>query len=153
MHIFLGADHRGYQLKERIKTLLTERHISFTDFGTDSEERVDYPDFAFHVAEKIGSTSQHNSDEKGILICGSGIGMDIAANKVRGVRAALAVNPYMGRQSREHNDANILVLPGMMLSETEALAIVEAFLDATFDHEEGHARRVQKIISYETYHE
>ena len=148
--IFLGSDHAGYALKERVKSLLTNKGIAFEDLGTDSEVATDYPDYAFAVAEKV---SQHElsgeSDNLGILVCGSGVGMDIAANKVKGVRAALALTKYMGAQSREHDNANVLVLAGRVIDETTAIEITEAFLGASFTGEERHRRRLQKIADYE----
>lgn len=148
--IYLGSDHAGFQLKERVKVLLEERGDAYTDLGTNSEESVDFTDYAFAVAEKVGKRT--NPDDLGILVCGSGVGMDIAANKVKGVRAALATTPYMGSQSREHDDANILVLAGRVMSPEQATEIATAFLSARFDGEERHARRVKKITDYEQTH-
>lgn len=147
--IYLGSDHAGFALKEGVKQLLDQRGQAYTDLGTTSEEPVDFTDYAFAVAEKIGASQ---SGDLGILVCGSGVGMDIAANKVRGVRAALATTPYMGSQSRQHDNANVLVLAGRVLSPEQATEITAAFLDAQFDGEERHARRVQKIADYEATH-
>lgn len=151
--IFLGADHAGFQLKERVKQLLTERGLAFEDCGTHSaDESVDFPEYAFAVAERVGASSLSGGGDMGILACGSGVGMDIAANKVRGVRAALALTEYMSRQSREHDDANVLVLAGRVISEDEAVRITQAFLDAQFFGEEKYVRRVNKIKEYEEKH-
>jgi ribose 5-phosphate isomerase B len=153
--MYIGSDHAGYQLKETIKKLLDERGEQYTDLGTNSEESVDFTDYAFAVAEKVGQSSAAlgaPNPDIGILVCGSGVGMDIAANKVKGVRAALATTPYMGRQSREHDDANVLVLAGRVITPEQATEIAKEFLDARFGGEERHARRVQKIINYEQKH-
>lgn len=152
--VYLGADHAGFRLKEIIKQLLERRGIAFEDCGTHSEESTDYPDVAFTVAEHVASDSERNGPTGiiGILICGSGIGMAIAANKVRGVRAALATTDYMARQSREHDNANILVLGARVLEENLAVQIVSTFLDSAFSEEERHARRVGKIEAYEAQH-
>lgn len=147
--IYLGADHQGYQLKEAIKAFLTERGLAFEDLGTDSEESADFPTYAIAVAERVVDDRANQEDSIGVVICGSGIGVDIAANKVNGARAALATTEYMGKQSREHDDANILALGAQVVTEQEALAILDAFLGATFDGIERHARRVEMISKYE----
>lgn len=150
--IYIGSDHAGFQLKERLKKILDERGLLYTDVGTDSEESCDFPDYAFSVAEKIGASSLSGGADLGILACGSGIGMAIAANKVKGARAALALNEYMGRQSREHDDANILVVAGRIMNEAESIAVTNAFLDASFIQEEKYIRRLNKIKQYEETH-
>lgn len=147
--IYLGSDHRGFELKEKIISVLDEMQLEYYDFGTNSDESVDFPDYAFQVAEKVGESSLQGGDDLGILFCGSGVGMDIAANKVKGVRAALALTEYMGSQSREHDDANILVLAGKVINDQEAITITKAFLNAEFDQDENHARRLEKIKQYE----
>jgi ribose 5-phosphate isomerase B len=139
-------------LKERVKALLTERGLAFEDLGTNSEESVDFPPLAFAVAEKVAGERAAGSDALGILACGSGVGMDIAANKVKGARAALALTEYMGRQSREHDDANILVLAGRVIGEELAVKIAGEFLEARFGGEDRHARRVKQIEAYEAEH-
>jgi len=108
MKIAIGSDHAGFELKEQIKNILLERHTTITDVGTTTEESVDYPDFGLKVAELVSGEKW----KKGILICGTGVGMSIVANKVKGVRAALAFDLYTAIQSRRHLDANILVLGG-----------------------------------------
>lgn len=158
--LYLGADHAGYELKEELKKLFASEEIVFADMGTTSaSEPADYPDFALRVAQKVaasaaqsgqaGQREQQVEEDLGVLVCGSGIGMDIAANKVKGIRAALATNEYMGRQAREHNDANILVLAGRITPVAEAKKIFMAFWQARFDQVERHARRVNKIKQFE----
>lgn len=148
--IYLGSDHAGYALKERIKAYLSEHSIEYVDFGTDSADQpADFPHYGFAVAEAVVGDRDSGVDALGVLCCGSGIGMDIAANKVRGARAALALNAYMGAQSREHDDANIIVLPGRIIDADQAIDIFEHFLHARFDGNANHARRVQAIIDYE----
>ena len=144
MRIALGADHAGVALKQDIKRHLDERGISYTDFGTDSTEPVDYPDYAKTVSDAVAG----GQFEYGILFCGSGIGMAIAANKVPGVRAAAVFDADAARLSREHNDANVLSLGERVTSADEARAIVDAFLDTPFAGGR-HQRRVDKITAIE----
>jgi len=144
MHIAIGADHGGYELKQQIiETLVAQGH-KVQGFGTHSLESVDYPDFAALVARAVVA----GEFERGILICGTGIGISIAANKVRGVRAAVCTNCYMARMSRQDNDANILCLGGRVLGLGLALEIVQSFLTSDF-HAGRHARRVNKIRALE----
>jgi ribose 5-phosphate isomerase B len=142
--IALGADHAGFESKEHIKKTLDELGIEYDDLGTSSSDSVDYPDFAARVAGKVGSGEY----EQGLLVCGSGTGMAIAANKVKGVRAAVAWNPDIARLAREHNDANVLAVPGRFTSETEAAEIVRAFFSADFEGGR-HEKRVEKITELE----
>ena len=144
MKISLGADHAGFELKEKIKKLLLQQGIEVNDRGTHSSEAVDYPDYARKVAEEV---ADHDAD-LGILVCGSGIGMSIAANKVAGVRAALCHEGYSARQSREHNDANVLSLAARFTPPDEIDKIVKAWLAAKFDGGR-HLRRVEKITEIE----
>ena len=147
MRIALGSDHWGVTLKARIIEELnksTARHQTCRDFGPMSDDAVDYPDYAVKVAESVAS----RVCDRGILICGSGVGMAIAANKVRGVRAAAVGDPEAARLAREHNDANVLTFGAQRVSETEALAIVEAFLATPFGGGR-HKRRVDKITRIE----
>jgi len=144
MRIALGADHAGVHLKHAIRQLLDERGIAYTDFGTNSAESVDYPDFAAAVADDV---AQHRSDF-GILLCGSGIGMAIAANKFAGIRAAAVVDEESARLSREHNDANVLALGERLTPVDEARKIVSTFLDTQFAGGR-HQRRVDKISALE----
>ena len=140
MRIALGADHAGVALKTTICQLLDERGISYQDFGTNTTESVDYPDFAAKVAREVAS----GAFDRGILFCGSGIGMAIAANKVAGIRAAPVVDEESARLSREHNDANILSLGERLTPPDAACRIVNLFLDTSFAGGR-HQRRVDKI--------
>jgi ribose 5-phosphate isomerase B len=140
MRIALGADHAGVALKDDIKRLLDERGLSYTDFGTNTTESVDYPDFAARVAHEVAS----GAFDCGILFCGSGIGMAIAANKVPGIRAAAIVDEASARLSREHNDVNVLALAERLTPPEEARRIVTLFLDTPFAGGR-HQRRVDKI--------
>ena len=140
LRIALGADHAGFQVKESIKRYLESAGHTVDDVGTGSEESVDYPDFAREAAGRVAD----GKDALGILVCGTGIGMTIAANKVAGIRAALAQDPATARLAREHNNANVLAVAGRMLSGESAVAIVREFLAAEFAGGR-HERRVNKI--------
>lgn len=140
--ILIGADHAGFSLKEEIKKGLTS--YSWKDLGTHSPESVDYPDYAFHLANEIAQSDQ----SRGVLICGSGIGMVIAANKISGVRAALVDNPISARLCREHNDANVLCLASRFLASPYAMEITKIFLETPFSKEPRHQRRIDKIKPY-----
>ena len=140
MKIALGADHRGYRYKEHIKRYLTSRDIQVFDFGTNSEESVDYPDFGSKVAHAVAD----GEVDFGINICGSGNGMLMVANKVSGVRAGIALNPEMARLTRQHNSANVLSIAADFTPEDQLEKIVQAFLDAQFEGGR-HTARVAKI--------
>ena len=140
LRIALGADHAGFQVKESIKRYLESAGHTVDDVGTGSEESVDYPDLAREAAGRVAD----GKDDLGILVCGTGIGMTIAANKVAGIRAALAQDPATARLAREHNNANVLAVAGRMLSGESAVAIVREFLAAEFAGGR-HERRVNKI--------
>jgi ribose 5-phosphate isomerase B len=140
MRIALGSDHAGVALKEEVKRLLDQRGVAYTDFGTHSTESVDYPDFATTVAAEVAS----GRFDRGILACGSGIGMAIAANKIAGIRAAPAQDVTAARLSREHNNANVLALGERLTSPEMARRIVDVFLDTPFAGGR-HARRVDKL--------
>lgn len=143
--IVIGSDHGGLNLKEAIISFLRdERNIQVTDVGTDNGDSVDYPRFGLKVAEMVTS----GSAERGILVCGTGIGMSITANKVPGIRAALATDVFMARMSKEHNNANILVLGGRVISEKKAIDIVVAWLDASFEGGR-HQGRLNQIVEIE----
>ncbi|MCL4425452.1 MAG: ribose 5-phosphate isomerase B [Firmicutes bacterium] len=144
MKVALGADHGGYALKEYVKKVLAEDSVEFHDFGTFSEDSVDYPDYAQKVAEEVAA----GNFERGILICGTGIGMEIAANKVPGVRAALVHDVYSAQATRQHNDANILTMGGRVIGPALAGAIVKAWLSSRFEGGR-HARRLEKIRALE----
>src|SRR5882672_7496629 len=144
MKIALGADHAGYELKEKIKQHLAARGVSVDDQGTGSNASVDYPDFARKVAENVAARRA----DRGILVCGSGIGMAIAANKVVGVRAANVTSEYEAQMSREHNNANVLALGARIVKEDEALRIVDKWLATQFAGGR-HELRVEKISKIE----
>jgi len=140
MKIAIGADHAGYGLKEDVKILLAEKEVDFIDFGAHSEESVDYPDFAHPVANAVES----NECELGIVICGSGNGINMAVNKHQGIRSALCWDEELASLARQHNNANVLALPARFISKAKALACVEAFLNTSFEGGR-HERRVEKI--------
>ena len=142
--IAVGSDHAGLELKRKILARLTALGRPFDDLGTDGEASVDYPDYA----AKVGRAVAAGSHPLGILVCGSGIGMSIAANKIAGVRAAHCSNELEGRLARAHNDANVLCLGARTLGGEVALAIVDLFLAGHFDAGR-HARRVAKIVALE----
>ena len=144
MRISIGADHAGYELKESIKKALAARGIAVDDVGTYSGDSVDYPDYAAKVATRVVS----GESDRGILVCGTGIGMAMAANKIHGIRAAPAHDAASARLGREHNDANVLTL-GARLTQTDlALELVRIFLDTPFEGGR-HQRRVDKITALE----
>lgn len=140
MKIAVGSDHRGYEAKCRIVTLLRPLGHEVLDLGTDGRESVDYPDFAFDVARAVGS----GTAERGILLCGTGIGMCIAANKVNGVRAAPCHDTITAEMSRRHNDANVLCMSADLLGEDLMERMVRIWLETPFEGGR-HARRVEKI--------
>lgn len=144
MKIALGADHGGFHLKEIIKSHLLNIGHEILDCGTDTEESVDYPEYGFKVGEAVVSKQV----ELGIVICGTGIGISIAANKVRGVRAALCTDSYMAKMARQHNNANILALGGRVVGEGVAKDIVDTFIMTSFGGWR-HTRRVDLITGYE----
>ncbi len=139
--IAIGCDHGGYELKKEILKYLDEKGIEYKDFGCDSLESVDYPVYAKKVALAVAS----KECEKGILICGTGIGISIAANKVKGIRAALCTDSYMARLTREHNDANIVAMGGRVIGAGIAVDIVDAFLNTEFSGEKRHIDRINMI--------
>lgn len=144
LKVALGADHGGYQLKEEIKSLLDSMGISYQDFGCDCDSSVDYPDYASPVAEKVAS----GEFDRGILICGTGIGMSIAANKVKGIRCALVHDCFTAKATREHNDSNVLAMGARVIGPGLAGEIVKIWLQT--DYEGGrHQRRLDKIAALE----
>lgn len=142
--VALAADHRGFKMKEEVMHFLKAKGFEVTDFGTSSEESCDYPDYVLKAAEAVGK----GSVERAIGICHSGIGSSIVANKVKGVRAALVQNEEQARLSREHNDANMLILGSGFVSLAAAKKIIETWLKTEFKGGR-HARRVDKITDYE----
>jgi len=144
MKISVASDHAGYELKEAVKEHLTAAGHEVVDFGTDGTESTDYPDYAVPAARAVAS----DEVEKGVFVCGSGQGMVMTANKVRGVRAALAWLPEVARLSRQHNDSNVLALPARFTSIGAALEIVDAWLDAEFEGGR-HVARVEKMMRAE----
>jgi ribose 5-phosphate isomerase B len=148
MRIAVGADHAGYPLNERVIAELRGAGHDVTDFGThDGSVPDDYPDYA----KKIGEAVRSSAAEIGILICGSGVGAAVAANKLRGIRAALCGDTYSGHQSREHDDCNVLCLGARVTGAELALDIVRAFVAARFTGEERHRRRLAKIAELEKH--
>ena len=144
MKISLGSDHGGINLRRLIAAHLSDQGHSISDFGTDSTESCDYPQYAESVARSVAS----EESELGILVCGSGIGMSIAANKVEGIRAALCFNTYMGQMTRLHNNANVLCLGERVVGQGTALAIVDAFVTTSFEGGR-HQRRLDLITQLE----
>jgi len=144
MKIAIASDHAGFEEKERLKPLLNELGIEFEDLGTVSTESVDYPDYARKVAEEVAQ----GKVDQGLLVCGSGTGMAIAANKVPGVRAAVAWSEEIARLAREHNNANVLALGARTTPTGQLPGIVRAWFEAKFDSGR-HARRVEKIREIE----
>ena len=138
--IFISSDHAGFRLKEMIKSYLSKKKINFQDLGPDNDTKVDYPDYAHKVAKKV-KTSKKNV---GILICGSGMGMNIAANKHKNIRAAQCFNLKSTKLSRLHNDANIITLGSRLLSKKNALIYINVFLNTKFEGGR-HSKRIKKI--------
>lgn len=145
LRIALASDHGGFEQKEALKPWLEDLGFTVDDFGCDSEESVDYPDYAKRAARAVAQ----GDDDYGVLVCGTGIGMMIAANKVHGIRAANLTSTEFAKLSREHNNANIATLSGRFTSLEDNKAILEAFLGAVFSGDR-HARRVEKIMTIET---
>ncbi|GAC1643845.1 MAG: ribose 5-phosphate isomerase B [Acidobacteriaceae bacterium] len=145
MNVIVGSDHAGFELKQIVAQHLRDLGQDVSDVGTDSTNPVDYPDFAAKVAHAVlGSVGS-----RGVLICGSGVGASVAANKVKGVRAGLCHDTYSAHQGVEHDDMNILVLGARVIGTELAKELVRSFLGASFSREERHMRRVGKIIALE----
>ena len=144
MKIALGADHAGFEEKEKLKKTLDELGVEYEDLGTNSLDSVDYPDYAAKVGRAVAS----GEVDEGIVVCGSGIGIAIAANKIHGVRAAQAWNEETARLAREHNDANVLSIGARVIPEEEIPKIVKAWFDAKFEGGR-HVGRVEKIMELE----
>ena len=141
----VGADHAGFDLKELVARTLREEGHEVLDVGTDSHESVDYPDFAAALAAAVGE----GRAERGILICGSGVGACIAANKIAGIRAGICHDSYSAHQAVEHDDMNVLCLGARVIGEALALELVRVFLAASFMPEERYKRRLAKVIALE----
>lgn len=149
MTVYLGADHAGTHLKEVLKrALLEDGHVPEDVSPSAPEGGDDYPDYAFAVAERV----RRDGGSLGILVCDTGIGMAVAANKVLGITAALVTNTIAACRAREHNDANILVFGCAGIKAAEAVKFMRIFLNTTFSHEERHYRRINKIRYYEEHH-
>lgn len=144
MRIALGADHAGYELKNRIREHLIQQGFEVQDEGTNSGDSVDYPDFAAKVGHDVASQKA----DRGILVCGSGIGMAISANKVHGIRSANITSEYEAQMSREHNDLNVLALGARILDEAKAFSIVDLWLKTPFAGDR-HQRRIGKMMAIE----
>ena len=144
MKIGFASDHRGYKLKELLKEEMIKRNYEVIDFGTDSEESVDYPQFAFKLSENV----RDKNVDFGVAICGSGIGISIACNKVKGIRCAKVSNSEEAKYTREDNNANIIAF-GEKTPTDEAIKIVTTFVDTPFSEGERHQRRINQITAYE----
>jgi ribose 5-phosphate isomerase B len=146
MTIYIGADHRGFEFKEQLKKWLAEQGYQVVDCGnTAYNPEDDFPDFAFAVAERVAM----DKDSRGIIACGSGAGINMAANEVRGIRASTAINVDEVRHAREHDDMNVLALSADYQTPEEMIEIVEVFLSATFQPSEKFIRRINKIEQYQ----
>jgi ribose 5-phosphate isomerase B len=145
MRIAVGSDHAGFPLKQALAEGLRQAGHEVVDVGTDSEAPVDYPDFA----EAVGRAVLEGRAERGVLICGSGVGASIAANKLAGIRAALCHDTYSAHQGVEHDDMNVLVLGARIIGGALAAELVRAFVGARFSNEERHARRLKKVLALE----
>jgi ribose 5-phosphate isomerase B len=144
MKVALGADHGGYELKEEIKSVLDEAGVEYEDLGCDCSDSVDYPDYAVPVAEKVTA----GEADRGILVCGTGIGMSIAANKVNGIRCALVHDVFSAKMTRAHNDSNVLAMGARVIGSGLAGEIVKAWIST--EHVGGrHADRIQKVAAIE----
>lgn len=147
MTVYLGADHRGFNLREYIKKKLLSEGYGVVDVGNaTTDPNDDYPDFAKAVAEKV---AEHPADDRGIIICGSGIGVDVAANKFPGIRSALALSPAHIKAGRNEDDVNVVALGADFIDEAAAYAIVKAFLETPFAGDERYKRRIAKIAQFE----
>jgi RpiB/LacA/LacB family sugar-phosphate isomerase len=146
MRIAIGSDHAGYEMKQNLADRLREADYEVSDFGTHSTESVDYPDYAAAVANAVVG----DQADRGIVVCGTGVGVALAANKVRGIRAAQASDIYTAHQAVEHNDVNVLALAGKIVGEVLAWEMVTAFLNAEFAGEERLVRRLQKVAQLES---
>lgn len=145
MRIAIGSDHGGINLKDSIVQMLQEKGIDYKDFGTFNEDSCDYPDYALLVAEGVAK----NSYDCGILLCGTGIGISIAANKVKGIRAAVVTNEFTAQACKAHNNANIICMGGRVITPQEAICLVDIWLNTEFEGSR-HSRRLSKIADIES---
>lgn len=144
MKIAIGSDHGGYELKKKLIKYMVDLGYEVIDYGTDTEESVDYPDYG----EKVAKSVVEGNEDLGVVICGTGIGISIAANKVKGARAALCGDTFSASMARKHNDANIIALGARVIGDELAKAILKSFLDSEFEGGR-HGRRVEKIMEIE----
>ena len=145
MHIAIGADHAGFEMKEAMAAHLANRDHNVLDLGTDSTESVDYPDFA----AAVGRAVLDGQAERGILFCGSGAGAAIAANKLTGIRCAQAADTYTAHQCVEHDDVNVIAIAARVIGPALVAEIIDAFADAVFDPKDRHVRRLEKVAQLE----
>jgi len=145
LKIYLGADHAGFALKEKLKIYFDKIGIGYEDFGGNGEKGDDYPDFAFKVASRVAQEKR----ARGILICGTGTGMVIVANKVKGIRAAAAYDSYSAKMAKSHNNVNVLCLRGRKFLDDENLRLVKIWLKEKFSRGERHQRRLEKLVEIE----
>lgn len=145
MRIALGCDHGGFPLKARLRQAIEALGATIVDCGTDSDCSVDYPDFAL----KVGKTILAGDADRGVLLCGSGVGISVAANKIPGIRAGVCHDTYSAHQGVEHDDMNVLCIGARIIGEELAVEIVRAFVAARFTHEERHVRRLNKVLEIE----
>jgi ribose 5-phosphate isomerase B len=145
MKIAIGSDHAGFELKKELIEYITSLNHQYEDFGTYNEDSVDYPDFGI----KVGRRVVNGECARGVLVCATGIGMSITVNKIKGIRAALCCNTMTAKLSRQHNDANILVLGAKIVEPDIAKEILRIFLETDFSYEERHVRRLNKIKELE----
>jgi len=148
MKLAIGCDHGGFDLKEALVAYLREGGHDVTDFGSFDKNSIDYPDYVFPVAEGVA----RGEFNRGIIICTTGIGVSIAANKVQGIRCALVTDEYSAKMTREHNDTNMLALGANVTTAIRAMGIVDIWLAEPFSHGERHQRRIDKISAYEKTH-
>ena len=145
MRVAIASDHGGFDLKQSVLEYLKENEIEYTDFGCYNLDSVDYPDYAVPVCGAVLS----GEADKGILICGTGIGISISANKIKGIRCALCHDVFSAKATRQHNDAQVIALGGRVIGAGHAVEVVDAFLHTDFSRGERHARRVRKIMDIE----
>ncbi len=143
MHVYIGSDHGGYKLKESLKAHMDSVGQKYTDLGCFSEESCDYPDYAREVCEKVVS----DPASRGVLICGTGLGMSMTANKFPGIRAAMCTNELMAQMAREHNDAQVICMGGRITEDEMAKKMLDVFLKTSFSGEERHKKRIEKMMN------